>query len=97
MAQTEEFLFQNVAYRPTVYRTGMMVVLLTIFFYFQVSTAKANYAKSLRMLEEISESIHARRQLKRKINVLREPGVGAEFEMNENMADIGDYGFLFIS
>ena len=41
------------------------------------------------MLEEISESIHARRQLKRKINVLREPGVGAEFELNENMADIG--------
>ena len=75
----------------------MMVVVLTIFFHFQVSTAKANYAKSLRMLEEISESIHARRQLKRKINVLREPGVGAEFEMNENMADIGDYGFLFIS
>jgi len=54
----------------------------------KVSTAKANYAKSLRMLEEISESIHARRQLKRKINVLREPGVGAEFEINENMADI---------
>ena len=23
MAQTEEFMFQNVAYRPTVYRTGM--------------------------------------------------------------------------
>ena len=22
MAQTEEFMFQNVAYRPTVYRTG---------------------------------------------------------------------------
>ena len=75
----------------------MMAVVLTIFFHFQVSTAKANYAKSLRMLEEISESIHARRQLKRKINVLREPGVGAEFEMNENMADIGDFGFLFIS
>ena len=47
------------------------------------------------MLEEISESIHARRQVKRKINVLREPGVGAEFEINENMADIGNYGFLF--
>ena len=46
------------------------------------------------MLEEISESIHARRQVKRKINVLREPGVGAEFEINENMADIGNYGFL---
>ena len=25
MAQTEEFMFQNVAYRPTVYRTGSMV------------------------------------------------------------------------
>jgi hypothetical protein len=23
MAQTEEFMFQNVAYRPTVYRTGL--------------------------------------------------------------------------
>ena len=23
MAQTEEFIFQNVAYRPTVYRTGV--------------------------------------------------------------------------
>jgi hypothetical protein len=23
MAQTEEFMFQNVAYRPTVYRTGV--------------------------------------------------------------------------
>ena len=26
-AQTEEFMFQNVAYRPTVYRTGIMVQL----------------------------------------------------------------------
>jgi len=24
MAQTEEFMFQNVAYRPTVYRTGFL-------------------------------------------------------------------------
>ena len=24
MAQTEEFIFQNVAYRPTVYRTGVV-------------------------------------------------------------------------
>ena len=26
MAQTEEFMFQNVAYRPTVYRTGIQIV-----------------------------------------------------------------------
>ena len=26
MAQTEEFMFQNVAYRPTVYRTGAYLV-----------------------------------------------------------------------
>ena len=26
MAQTEEFMFQNVAYRPTVYRTGVVTV-----------------------------------------------------------------------
>jgi hypothetical protein len=26
MAQTEEFMFQNVAYRPTVYRTGIVAV-----------------------------------------------------------------------
>ena len=25
IAQTEEFTFQNVAYRPTVYRTGVLV------------------------------------------------------------------------
>ena len=25
-AQTEEFMFQNVAYRPTVYKTGILVV-----------------------------------------------------------------------
>ena len=28
MAQTEEFMFQNVAYRPTVYRTGARVEIL---------------------------------------------------------------------
>ena len=49
------------------------------------------------MLEEISESIHARRQLKRKINVLREPGVGAEFEINENMADIGNLWLFYFN
>jgi len=54
----------------------------------KVSTAKADYAKSLRMLEEISESIHAQRKFKRKMNLLREPGVGAEFELSENMASI---------
>ena len=26
MAQTEEFMFQNAAYRPTVYRTGVVAV-----------------------------------------------------------------------
>ena len=25
-AQTEEFMFQNVAYRPTVYRSGTLVI-----------------------------------------------------------------------
>jgi len=54
----------------------------------KVSTAKADYARSLRMLEEISESIHAQRKFKRKMNLLREPGVGAEFELNENMSSI---------
>ena len=44
----------------------------------KVSTAKADYAKSLRMLEEISESIHAQRKFKRQMSALREPGVGAE-------------------
>merc|ERR1711953_1374490 len=33
----------------------------------KVSIAKAEYAKSLRKLEEISESIHAQRKLKKKI------------------------------
>jgi len=44
----------------------------------KVSIAKAEYAKSLRKLEEISESIHAQRKLKQKLNQFREPGVGAE-------------------
>ena len=39
---------------------------------------QAEYAKSLRKLEEISESIHAQRKLKQKLNQFREPGVGAE-------------------
>ena len=30
MAQTEEFIFQNVAYRPTVYRTGTLAYILSI-------------------------------------------------------------------
>ena len=27
MAQSEEFMFQNVAYRPTVYRTGVVLLI----------------------------------------------------------------------
>ena len=27
MAQTEEFMFQNVAYEPTVYKTGVTTIL----------------------------------------------------------------------
>ena len=42
---------------------------------FKVSTAKAEYAKSLRKLEEISESIHAARKLKTRLKE-RQPGVG---------------------
>ena len=48
-------------------------VVITITYIFQVE-----YAKSLRKLEEISESIHAQRKLKQKLNQFREPGVGAE-------------------
>lgn len=44
----------------------------------KVSIAKADYAKSLRKLEEISESIHAQRKFKQKMDQFREPGVGAE-------------------
>ena len=42
----------------------------------EVTARKKSYAQSLRNLEEISESIHARRKLK----LPREPGVGAEYE-----------------
>ena len=44
-----------------------------------MSTAKAEYAKSLRKLEEISESIHAARKFKKRLQE-REPGVGADLE-----------------
>ena len=44
----------------------------------KVSIAKAEYAKSLRKLEEISESIHAQRKFKQKLEQYREPGVGAD-------------------
>jgi len=50
----------------------------------KVCKAKSDYAKSLRMLEEISESIHAQRKVKRKLNLLREPGVGAEYACDGN-------------
>ncbi|CAB4062472.1 SH3 domain-binding protein 5 homolog,SH3 domain-binding protein 5-like,SH3 domain-binding protein 5 [Lepeophtheirus salmonis] len=46
----------------------------------KVSGAKESYAASLRKLEAISESIHARR----KVAQLREPGVGAESQANNN-------------
>jgi len=46
----------------------------------KVSTAKAEYAKSLRKLEEISESIHAARKFKKCLKE-REPGVGADLEV----------------
>lgn len=42
----------------------------------KVTSTKALYAKSLRNLEEISESIHAQR----KLRLPREPGVGAELD-----------------
>ena len=29
-AQTEEFMFQNVAYRPTVYKTGTATILIVV-------------------------------------------------------------------
>ena len=32
MAQIEEFMFQNVAYRPTVYRTGLRGMIWHLFF-----------------------------------------------------------------
>ena len=46
--------------------------------YYYYYLFQAEYAKSLRKLEEISESIHAQRKLKQKLNQFREPGVGAE-------------------
>jgi len=57
----------------------------------KVSTAKADYAKSLRKLEEISESIHAQRKFKRKMSFLRVPGVGAEFDVDDNMAPLPNF------
>ena len=49
----------------------------------QVKAVKADYARSLRALEEISESIHARRKSRMAAAVLgvagvRQPGVGSE-------------------
>ena len=43
----------------------------------QVLAVKGTYARSLRNLEQISESIHAARKFKQP---LREPGVGAELK-----------------
>ena len=55
-----------------------------------MSRAKAEYSQSLRNLEEISESIHARRKLRHlwshpEISA-REPGVGAELEFDLDQA-----------
>jgi hypothetical protein len=57
----------------------------------KVSQAKAEYSKSLRNLEEISESIHARRKLRHLWSHPsisdREPGVGAELEFDLDACD----------
>ena len=69
MAQTEEFMFQNVAYRPTVYRTGanmhafLPVALLTdkLFQYIMYSQGKYGdmvYALELMVCLEIVKVIH---------------------------------------
>ena len=44
----------------------------------QVLAVKGTYARSLRNLEQISESIHAARKFKQPLP--REPGVGAELK-----------------
>ena len=54
----------------------------------KVSVAKLQYSKSLRNLEEISESIHARRKLRHLWSVSdRQPGVGAELEFDLDVCD----------
>ena len=54
----------------------------------KVSVAKLQYSKSLRNLEEISESIHARRKLRHMWSVSdRQPGVGAELEFDLDVCD----------
>jgi len=55
----------------------------------KVSTAKAEYAKSLRKLEEISESIHAARKFKKRLKE-RQPGVGQSVENNDLNFDLND-------
>ena len=55
-----------------------------------MTQAKAEYSQSLRNLEEISESIHARRKLRHFWShpelSTREPGVGAELEYDLDQA-----------
>ena len=51
MAQTEEFMFQNVAYRPTVYRTGLRTN--QIFFQFHFFET-ACFLKSCPIFDELS-------------------------------------------
>lgn len=57
----------------------------------KVTQAKALYSKSLRNLEDISESIHARRKLRHLWSHPsisdREPGVGAELEYDLDVCD----------
>lgn len=55
-----------------------------------MSTAKAEYAKSLRKLEEISESIHAQRKFKKQLSLLREPGVGQDENPSLPSFDLDD-------
>lgn len=58
----------------------------------KVTGAKTQYSKSLRNLEDISESIHAKRKLRQlwAHNVpAREPGVGAELDFDLDTCDRG--------
>ena len=54
----------------------------------KVKVVKADYARSLRSLEDISESIHARRRFKNQIMEPRQPGVGSEWSNPEYGVDM---------
>jgi hypothetical protein len=53
MAQTEEFMFQNVAYRPTVYRTGHIPIELhnhkktSVVYFYPSQTFKVHLMKTI--------------------------------------------------